>query len=264
MKHTCQDIQKIVRKQKPPGATHTERLSHRFSCQIALEKYTLHSKRVYHFWNILARGCFYTQNRAISHKIHERNDIMAKAKKLKSGSWRCLVYDYTDASGKRHYKSFTCDDPSPKGKRKAELMAAEYVTTERTAKFLENKDMTLGDAWDAYVENRSLVLSPGTIREYKRSRKSDLKTLMTMKLTDITLDDVQIAINNEGFNHSPKTVRNIHGLLSAVMGTYRPSFSLKTDLPKPKRPDLYIPSDENIKTLLKHLEKTAKWKFPCC
>ena len=41
----------------------------------------------------------------MSHRMHERNDIMAKAKKLKSGSWRCLVYDYTDASGKRHYKS---------------------------------------------------------------------------------------------------------------------------------------------------------------
>lgn len=181
---------------------------------------------------------------------------MAKAKKLKSGSWRCLVYDYTDASGKRHYKSFTCDDPSPKGKRMAELMAAEYVATERDKKLLENKDMTLGEAWDMYIENRSSVLSPGTIREYKRSRKSDLKSLMPMRLTDITLEDIQIAINSEALNHSPKTVRNIHGLLSAVMGTYRPTFSLKTDLPKPKRPDLYIPNDTNIKTLLKYLENS--------
>ena len=34
---------------------------------------------------------------------------MAKAKKLKSGSYRCLVYDYTDGTGKRHYESFTAD-----------------------------------------------------------------------------------------------------------------------------------------------------------
>ena len=114
---------------------------------------------------------------------------MAKAKKLKSGSWRCLVYDYTAASGKRHYTAVTCDDPSPKGKRMAELMAAEYVATERDKKLLENKDMTLGEAWDMYIENRSSVLSPGTIREYKRSRKSDLKSLMPMRLTDITLEE---------------------------------------------------------------------------
>jgi integrase len=180
---------------------------------------------------------------------------MAKAKKLKSGSWRCLVYDYTDDAGKRHYKSFTCDDPSPKGKRKAEMMAAEYATTEKYNKLLnmKNQNITLGEAWDMYIENRSSVLSPGTVREYKRSRKTDLKTLMPMRLSDITLDDIQIAINAEALNHSAKTVRNIHGLLSAVMGTYRPSLSLKTDLPKPTRPELYIPSDAEIKILLKYL-----------
>ena len=92
---------------------------------------------------------------------------MAKAKKLKSGSWRCLVYDYTDDAGKRHYKSFTCDDPSPKGKRKAEMMAAEYATTEKYNKLLnmKNQNITLGEAWDMYIENRSSVLSPGTVRE---------------------------------------------------------------------------------------------------
>ena len=52
---------------------------------------------------------------------------MATAKKLPSGSWRCLVYDYTDANGKRKYKSITNDDPSPAGKRMCERDAAEYA-----------------------------------------------------------------------------------------------------------------------------------------
>ena len=52
---------------------------------------------------------------------------MATAKKLPSGSWRCQVYDYTDANGKRHYKSFTSDNPTTKGKRAAEKMAADYA-----------------------------------------------------------------------------------------------------------------------------------------
>jgi hypothetical protein len=32
---------------------------------------------------------------------------MATAKKLPSGSWRCRVYDYTDDTGKKIYRSFT-------------------------------------------------------------------------------------------------------------------------------------------------------------
>lgn len=58
---------------------------------------------------------------------------MATAKKLPSGSWRCRVYSHTEevllpdrsVKEKKIYKSFTCDDPSAKGKRKCEKMAAE-------------------------------------------------------------------------------------------------------------------------------------------
>ena len=46
---------------------------------------------------------------------------MANAKKLKSGNWRVLEYDYTDKNNKRHYKSFTAST-----KKEAEYMAKEY------------------------------------------------------------------------------------------------------------------------------------------
>lgn len=39
---------------------------------------------------------------------------MAKVKKQPSGNWRVQVYDYTDAKGKRHYKSFTADTKKEK------------------------------------------------------------------------------------------------------------------------------------------------------
>ena len=47
---------------------------------------------------------------------------MATAKKLPSGSWRCLAYSHTERiydeknqkwKNKRIYESFTDDDPSP-------------------------------------------------------------------------------------------------------------------------------------------------------
>ena len=58
---------------------------------------------------------------------------MATAKKLPSGSWRCRVYDYTDENGKKHYKSFTSDNPKPAGKREAEAAAAAYAVSKKTA-----------------------------------------------------------------------------------------------------------------------------------
>ena len=66
---------------------------------------------------------------------------MAKAKKLKSGSYRCLAYDYTDGTGKRHYESFTADT-----RREAERLAAEYAATKEIKKRPDN--MTVYEALD--------------------------------------------------------------------------------------------------------------------
>ena len=51
---------------------------------------------------------------------------MAAARKLPSGSWRCQVYDYTDADGKRHYRSFTANT-----RKEAEYQAAEYALNKK-------------------------------------------------------------------------------------------------------------------------------------
>ena len=66
---------------------------------------------------------------------------------------------------------------------------------------------------------------------------------MGIKIDAITQEDIQKAINLEAVKLSSKTVRNIHGLVSAVLRVYRPSMALNTALPKKKRIQLYIPSD---------------------
>ena len=76
---------------------------------------------------------------------------------------------------------------------------------------------------------------------------------MPLKLENLTQELIQIAINEEACKRSPKTVRNIHGLLSAVLAVYHPGLKLNTALPKKVRTSLYIPSDEEIKTLMEYL-----------
>lgn len=73
---------------------------------------------------------------------------------------------------------------------------------------------------------------------------------MNIKIARITQEDIQRAINLESQVHSPKTVRNSHGLISAVMRTYRPNFALNKALPRKVRSDIYIPSESKIRILL--------------
>ena len=112
-----------------------------------------------------------------------------KAKKLPSGNWRVLVYDYTDAAGKRHYKSFT--DPD---KNVAMFMANDYLSHHRGEAVATYADLTLKQAAERYVDSKEGVLSPSTVKEYRRIIKNDFGRLMPMKLSKITPELVQVAI----------------------------------------------------------------------
>lgn len=189
---------------------------------------------------------------------------MAKAKKLPSGSWQCLVYSHTEKvldkktgimKDKRIYESFTSTIPGPAGKRDAELQAAKFAADKERKNTVQN-DMTFGEALDAYIKSREAVLSPKTIMEYRGIAKRNIKSLHEIKLRKLSQEDIQEAINHETLHHSPKTIRNIHGLISAVLGQYRPDIRLATVLPKKVRPDLYIPSDDEIQCLIQHVTGT--------
>lgn len=175
---------------------------------------------------------------------------MATAKKLPSGSWRCQVYDYTDDKGKRHYKSFTSSDTSAKGKREAERMAADYAYEKEKKNHCSLK---FGEALDKYISDRESVLSVATIREYKRTKRVDLSEFDNAKIEDITQEKIQEFINRKSKDKSPKTVRNIHGIISAVLKIYKPEMAINTTLPQKIPPKLYIPTDSDVQTILKNI-----------
>lgn len=194
---------------------------------------------------------------------------MPTAKRLPSGSWRCQVYSHsviqTDENGniiynkdgkpkkKRIYKSFTSDDKTKRGKAKVEAMANDFILNRELH---DIRNITLREAYTEYVNNRESILSPATVREYKRAVRNDFASLMDMKIRDITQEQIQIEINLLASVNSPKTIRNKHGLLSAVLSVYRPDFVLKTALPKKIRPNLKTPTDEDVKRLLEIVKDT--------
>lgn len=175
---------------------------------------------------------------------------MATAKKLPSGSYRCLVYDKTGADGKRKYKSFTAPT-----KKEAEYLAAQYLMERKEKPTLP--EYTLKVAIDNYCNLKSNVLSPATIREYRRMAVY-YGSLGDMKLKDITSDAVQAWVNDFAADHSPKTVKNAYGLISAVVDTFADDIRLKVTLPQKIQSQLYVPSDSDIKAILDYFGENDK------
>lgn len=174
---------------------------------------------------------------------------MAKAKKLPSGSWRVLVYDYIDPNGKRRYKSFTAET-----KKEAEYLAAEYTLKKKNKNKPEN--MTVGEAIDKYIISKENILSPATIRSYKQIRRNALKSIINTKLTNLNQNIIQIAINQDAVHYSPKSIANIHGLLSSALNMFYPDFKLNTTLPQKIQPDINIPENETIKKIMEYVRST--------
>ena len=173
---------------------------------------------------------------------------MANAKKLPSGSWRVLVYTGKDSSGKRQYQSFTAPT-----KRQAEYMAAEYQANKKRP---VSDDRTLAECYARYIEIKRNTLSPTTVLEYERAAARDFPELMPVKVSKITQEDVQSAVNIAAASHSPKSIRNAHGLLSAVLRMFAPDIRLNTRLPQPKKADIYVPSDSDIERLIAEIRGT--------
>lgn len=176
---------------------------------------------------------------------------MAKAKKLPSGSYRCQVYDYTDESGKRHYRSFTAMT-----KKEAEYQAAQYARNKSNTNC--KKDYTLAEAIEGYCNLKSNVLSPSTIREYRRMQKNYYGSIAEKKIKDINSDMIQRWINDFSVSHNPKTVRNAYGLITSVMDTYMDNMRLNVTLPQKIQTNFYVPSDSDIKAILSYFSKHDK------
>ena len=182
---------------------------------------------------------------------------MATAKKLPSGSWRCLVYSHTETvtkpdgtkKEKRIYKSFTCDDPSSKGKRLCEAEASAWAADKTN---YSKCNYTFKQAYELYISSKENILSPSTIRGYTRMEKY-YEPIMEVKLSGITQQIITEWVNGFAKTHSPKTVRNAHGLLTAILREYAPEVSLHTSLPQKIQPTYVLPSDEDIKKLLAYL-----------
>lgn len=167
-----------------------------------------------------------------------------KAKKLSSGNWRIQI----QIDGKR----YSC---TGKTKKEAQDKAKQIFAG---AEMEKRVPLTVGKAIDNYISEKEGTLSPSTIKGYQAIRKNYFIDLMNINISDLDQRDVQIAVSLESMDgKSPKTIRNAHGLLAAVLEEYRPNFHLNTRLPQKKKFEPVIPSEEDMKKIWKTAKGTT-------
>ena len=171
---------------------------------------------------------------------------MATAKKLPSGSWRVQVFDYKDPNNKNHYKSFTAST-----KKEAEFLSLQWLNKKNE----EITDITVYDSITRYIDSKRGVLSPSTVRIYEGMQRNYLSgKIGALHLKELDSTTVQIWISDLSKKLSPKSVRNAHALLTSTLDMFAPDLKIRTTLPARKKPELYTPSDNDIKKLLNHIE----------
>ena len=165
--------------------------------------------------------------------------------KLPSGKYRATIMK----NGKR-YRLIYDTKPS---RRQAE---SDLYTLIAKTPDSPNHSMTFREAAEKYVDMKRNVLSPSTLRVYAKYCQWMPEWFPGLQIDEISQVEINKVINEMASDRSPKTVRNYHGFISAVLATFRPQLKIYTTLPQKRRHEPHIPSDEDVKRLLTALRET--------
>lgn len=175
---------------------------------------------------------------------------MPKPKKLPSGAWNVMVYSHTE-NGKRKYLSITANS-----KAEAELKASEYKANKKR---VTRYDLTVSEAIDRYIKSKEGVLSPSTIRGYRRMWEHNYDKILSKKIRSLTSEDLQFFVSDLSLSgQSPKSVKNIYGLLSSSLALYAPDLYFRVTLPAQRRIERISPTDEDVARLFNAADNKLK------
>lgn len=163
-------------------------------------------------------------------------------RQLKSGRWNIELR----AEG----QSVTEDTPE-------QATAKAVAIREGFADKKQKKDSrTVGEAIDAYISNRTNVLSPSTIDGYKRIRRLRMPSIMDMKVSSITDEIMQKAVNDAAKTLKRKTLVNTLGLIEPAVGR-----CFDVTLPGEEEHESPVYSSEQLATLLRAID--GKGEIEC-
>ena len=109
---------------------------------------------------------------------------------------------------------------------------------------------TIEDACKKYIASKRNVLSPSTAGGYQKIIRALSDDFKSIKLSQVKQVDVQNEVNRYAKGRAPKSVRNLHGFISAVLNMYVPNMALTTTLPQKKKYNRYVPTEDEVKKIL--------------
>jgi len=172
-----------------------------------------------------------------------------KAIELPSKSYR-VQPSYTDKNGKVHRTSIT-------HKSKEVALERAYAWKREMRDMKEIDHTTVAEAVELYIQSRIPVRSPATIRGYRNIQKQIKQLPFAKKYAHMLKKaDAQEFINalvTRG--NSPKTVRNYWGLVSSALQAQNVYLG-KIAMPEKKENDIVIPTEAEIKEIVKAVKGT--------
>lgn len=149
-------------------------------------------------------------------------------------------------------KMYSVTVPFKPSKKRAEELIREKIMSSGG----NVKDLDFYTASMRYIDVKSNVLSPATIRGYNTILRNIPDYFKSMQLAEINDYELQKFINDYSAEHSPKSVRNIYGFVRAVIRLFEPKSDISATLPQKRRLEPHIPTREDALRLLDHSRGT--------
>lgn len=153
-------------------------------------------------------------------------------KQLPSGNWR--IQFRVDGV----IKSVT--QPTPD-----DCMSVYYDLRRKNKELEDRSTLILEKAIDAYIESKSNLVSPSTIRGYDKIKRCNLQSIMKLPLPKVTTRKLNAAVNSDARTLGRKSLKNAVGLVNATLA-YFGYERLYPNFPQEKKRRMNLPSEAEI------------------
>ena len=174
--------------------------------------------------------------------------------KLKSGHYRIRF-----EKDRKKYSITTDRKPT---KREEAALIQEYMEKLQEQQN-RKKNGSFLDFANEYIDSKEKVLSASTIRGYKATLRGIPESFTSLPFYEIEQHDISRLVNDLVDKVKPKTIYNRHGLVVSVLKEFRPSFVVRTKLPRKEQKDIYTPSEKEVQALFTALKDTDEY-IPIC
>lgn len=182
---------------------------------------------------------------------------MATAKKLPSGAWRTQVTK--TIGGKKIKKSFTvtlkeAQGDSRRAKTLSETLARNWQLGTDQA---DTYGLTVREAIESYISDKSKVLSPSTIRGYKLIFET-FAPIWDIYISDLETAQIQRLVNDWSIDIKRKTIRNRITLLLSVLDYNEIDKRFRIRYPQDTSKKIGTPDIEDVQMFIRNANETMK------